>query len=58
MFFSLIAALDVHRLMEFLAYLGYISSSDENQLSAIVGKFMVPSLSYISFPFSKSLSNY
>lgn len=34
----LIAALDVSRLMEFLAYLGYISTSDENQLSAIIGQ--------------------
>ncbi|XP_035224430.1 mitochondrial Rho GTPase 1-like isoform X5 [Stegodyphus dumicola] len=33
---TLIAALDVCRLMEFLAYLGYISTSDENQLSAII----------------------
>ncbi|GIY59415.1 mitochondrial Rho GTPase 1-A [Caerostris extrusa] len=33
---TLIAALDVCRLMEFLAYLGYITTPEENQLSAII----------------------
>ncbi|KAF8787884.1 Mitochondrial Rho GTPase 1-A like protein [Argiope bruennichi] len=33
---TLIAALDVCRLMEFLAYLGYMSTPDENQLTAII----------------------
>lgn len=33
---TLMTALDVHKVMEFLAYLGYISNPEDNQMSAIV----------------------